>query len=218
MSGCLVPRDQGMLVTAISYATSKWAQLQVADRDDVLLRVSAGRFGDDRHLDLDDADLTEQVLADLDRILGVGAAPTEVQWNFGDVRFGKATYVHRAMNVGATPFHNLTIEILKSPSGSPELSRVKEPATRVPILENERVRVYRLSLAPGESTPTHTHPLPGLAVMITSGEIEITTAGKPTPDHLTVPVGDVRWRPTATTHAIKNIGKARFEAVDIEFK
>ena len=79
MSGCLVPRDQGMLVTAISYATSKWAQLQDADRDDVLLRVSAGRFGDDRHLDLDDADLTEQVLADLDRILGVSAAPTEVR-------------------------------------------------------------------------------------------------------------------------------------------
>ena len=79
MSGCLVPRDQGLLVTAISYATSKWAQLQDPTKDDVILRVSAGRFGDDRQLDLDDADLTEQVLTDLDRILGIKAAPTEVR-------------------------------------------------------------------------------------------------------------------------------------------
>src|SRR6266705_6753897 len=33
------------------------------------------------------------------RIETVGAAPAEVKWKFGDVRFGKATYVHRAMNI-----------------------------------------------------------------------------------------------------------------------
>ncbi len=49
------------------------------------------------------------------RIETVGAATAEVEWNFGDVKFGKATYVHRAMNVGTTPFHNLTIELLRSP-------------------------------------------------------------------------------------------------------
>ncbi len=79
VSGCLVPRDQGTLVTAISDATSKWAHLRDPDRDDVLLRVSAGRFGDDRHLDLDDHDLTERVLVDLDRVLGLRGAPTEVR-------------------------------------------------------------------------------------------------------------------------------------------
>ncbi|MBA3283265.1 MAG: protoporphyrinogen oxidase [Acidimicrobiia bacterium] len=79
MSGCLVPRDQGMLVTAISYATAKWAQLRDPERDDVLVRVSAGRHGDDRHLDLDDAALTERVLTDLDRVVGVRSAPTEVR-------------------------------------------------------------------------------------------------------------------------------------------
>ncbi len=78
-SGCLIPRDQGTLATAISYATSKWAQLRDPARDDVILRVSAGRFGDDRHLDLDDPDLTEAVLADLDRVIGVRGAPTEVR-------------------------------------------------------------------------------------------------------------------------------------------
>lgn len=78
-SGCLVPRDQGTLVTATSYATSKWAQLQDPERDDVILRTSVGRTGDARYHDLDDAALTERVLADLDRIVGVTGAPTETR-------------------------------------------------------------------------------------------------------------------------------------------
>lgn len=79
ISGCLVPRDQGTLVTAVSNATAKWAQLRDPERDDTILRVSAGRAGDDRQLALDDDDLVEQVLRDLDRILGVTAAPTAVR-------------------------------------------------------------------------------------------------------------------------------------------
>src|SRR5437868_15122576 len=39
------------------------------------------------------------------------AAPAEAQWKFGEVRFAKATYTHRAINIGTTPFHNLTTEL-----------------------------------------------------------------------------------------------------------
>ena len=78
-SGCLVPRDQGTLATAISYATSKWAQLRDPVAEDVILRVSAGRAGDDRHLELDDTDLVNSVLRDLDRIIGMTGAPTEIR-------------------------------------------------------------------------------------------------------------------------------------------
>jgi oxygen-dependent protoporphyrinogen oxidase len=78
-SGCLVPRDQGTLVTAVSYATSKWAQLRDPERDDVILRTSVGRTGDVRFWDLDDDALTERVLTDLDRIIGLSGAPTEVR-------------------------------------------------------------------------------------------------------------------------------------------
>ena len=78
-SGCLVPRSQGTLVTAVSFATSKWAQLRDPARGDVILRTSVGRVGDLRFGDLDDAVLTERVLADLDRIIGVSGAPSEVR-------------------------------------------------------------------------------------------------------------------------------------------
>lgn len=79
VSGCLVPRDQGLLATAVSQATAKWAQLRDPEHADVLLRVSVGRAGDGRQLDLDDTDLTTAVLGDLDRLYGLRADPTEVR-------------------------------------------------------------------------------------------------------------------------------------------
>src|SRR5260221_2171116 len=38
------------------------------------------------------------------RLEKVGAPTAEVQWKTGDVNFGKATYTHRAINIGTTPF------------------------------------------------------------------------------------------------------------------
>ena len=152
------------------------------------------------------------------RIETLGAAPGESLWKFGEVRFGKATYVHRAMNVGVTPFHNFTIELLKAPAGPPAPSIPKEPIAREPVLENERVRVFEVTLEPGQSTSMHTHVLPGLAIALTAGEVEVTTEGKNKPDRLNLPLGDLRWRAGAVTHTIKNVGKSRFSAVDIELK
>ena len=152
------------------------------------------------------------------RIETAGAAPGESLWKFGEARFGKATYVHRAMNVGVTPFHNFTIELLKPNAGAPAPSIPKEPIVRTPILENERVRAFEVMLEPGQSTSMHTHVLPGLAIALTAGDIEVTTQGKNKPDRLNLPPGDLRWRAGAVTHAIKNIGKSRFSAVDIELK
>jgi quercetin dioxygenase-like cupin family protein len=150
------------------------------------------------------------------RIENATATATEAQWKFGEVRFAKATYVHRAMNVGTTPFHNLTIELLKSPAFLADLSNLPKEAGREPVLENDRVRVYRLSLAPGESIAMHTHPLPGLVVTITAGEIEVTADGKAV--RHPVKSNDVSWRASAVTHSIRNVGRTRFEAVDIELK
>ena len=152
------------------------------------------------------------------RIETAGAAPGESLWKFGEVKFGKATYVHRAMNLGATAFHNLTIELLKSPPERKVISTQSEPVNRVPVLENERVRVFQVTLEPRQSTSMHTHVLPGLAIALNAGEIEVDTQGKSKPDRLNLPAGDLRWRSDAVTHAIKNVGKSRFTAVDIELK
>src|SRR2546423_9626356 len=101
------------------------------------------------------------------RLENASAPPTEAQWKFGEVRFAKATYIHRALNIGTTPFHNLTIELLKPSNFVANPSMLPVQIGRIPVLENDRVRVYRLSLAPGEAVGMHTHPLPGLVVTIT---------------------------------------------------
>ena len=152
------------------------------------------------------------------RIETAGAAPAEVEWKFGDVKFGKATYVHRAMNIGSTSFHNLTIELLKSTGAADSTQKSASDTRATPVLENERVRVYRVSLEPGQSTGMHTHFLPSLAVAITPAKLAVITEGKKDWTLLTLPAGDISWRGGALTHSIKNVGKTRFEGADIEMK
>jgi quercetin dioxygenase-like cupin family protein len=146
----------------------------------------------------------------------LGRDPADAEWKFGEVRFSKATYVHRAINVGTTPFHNLTIELLRPTNFVADPSNLPAEPGLIPILENDRVSVNRLSLAPGEAVPTHTHPYPGLQVTLTAAEIEVTANGK-TVQH-PVKAADVSWRAGGVTHSIKNAGKTTFEAVDIELK
>lgn len=148
------------------------------------------------------------------RIETLGREPVESPWKFGEVRFSKATYIHRAMNVGTTTFHNFTIELLKPPAGA---TLTREPG-REPVLENERVRVFRVTLEPGQSGPMHTHTVPILAIALTPGDLEVTTKGRDKPERVSRPEGNVLWRSEAVTHSVKNVGKTRYEGVDIEFK
>jgi quercetin dioxygenase-like cupin family protein len=154
------------------------------------------------------------------RIETLGAAPADSQVKFGDVGFRKATYVHRAMNVGTTPFHNFTIELLKSPQIAQALASVTAPITAAPVFENDRVRVYRTTLDPGQSTSTHTHVYAGLGVTLRGSEVEVLTKSKSgdKTERVRLSEGDVRWRAGVVTHSLKNVGTTRFEAVDIELK
>ena len=151
------------------------------------------------------------------RLETVTGPPSEAQWKSGEVRFAKATYTHRAMNIGTTPFHNFTIELLKPTNFAADPSALPdEEAGSKPILENDRVRVYRLSLAPREIQFLHTHPLPGLIVTLTAAEIEVLANGKA----VTHPVksNDISWQAGGATHSVTNVGGTRFESLVIEIK
>lgn len=78
-SGLLVPKVEGRLLTACSFASSKWAHVGAADPSVVVLRASAGRFGDDRAIGLDDDELVGRLLYDLDDLLGLDGSPAEVR-------------------------------------------------------------------------------------------------------------------------------------------
>lgn len=75
-SGFLVPERAGRLLTACSWASSKWAHLG-GDGTTVVLRASTGRIRDARHRSLTDAALVAAVHADLVPLLGLETRPVE---------------------------------------------------------------------------------------------------------------------------------------------
>lgn len=78
-SGAMVPRDAGLRVTACSWSSRKWARLAPEQGDGTeVVRAAVGRDDDRRALDLDDDDLAAAVVDDLDRLIGLRGAPTEV--------------------------------------------------------------------------------------------------------------------------------------------
>jgi oxygen-dependent protoporphyrinogen oxidase len=72
-SGFLVPRDSGLLLTAASWGSTKWAHWD--DGHHVILRVSAGHASDDRGATLDDDALLDGLRSDLTTTMGITAAP-----------------------------------------------------------------------------------------------------------------------------------------------
>jgi protoporphyrinogen/coproporphyrinogen III oxidase len=73
-SGFLVPRREGRLMTACSFGSLKWPHW--ANAADIVLRVSAGRAGDDRPFRLDDETLVDRLRAELSQAFGALPDPT----------------------------------------------------------------------------------------------------------------------------------------------
>jgi len=83
-SGALVAAGEPLSVKGVTHSSTKWAHL--GGDGFVRLRASLGRFGEAAALQADDATLIAQVLADLDVLDGIHAAPVDVhvqRWGGG---------------------------------------------------------------------------------------------------------------------------------------
>lgn len=76
-SGFLVPRSEGLLMTACSWASSKWEHLGGGPTE--YLRVSAGHVDDHRAMEMTDEDLVDRLLEELSWVAQVSAEPREVR-------------------------------------------------------------------------------------------------------------------------------------------
>jgi oxygen-dependent protoporphyrinogen oxidase len=76
VSGFLVPRVDGRLMTACTWLSAKWPHL--ARPGTTLLRASAGRWGDERALDMADEELVGLLRAELQEAMGISAPPDAV--------------------------------------------------------------------------------------------------------------------------------------------
>ncbi|WP_416900521.1 protoporphyrinogen oxidase [Micromonospora echinospora] len=69
LSGFLVPGTEGLLIKAATFFTTKWGHLRRPDGV-ALVRASVGRYGEERQLQLSDADLVATVHRELSGVLG----------------------------------------------------------------------------------------------------------------------------------------------------
>ncbi|HVE47137.1 MAG TPA: protoporphyrinogen oxidase [Acidimicrobiales bacterium] len=93
-SGFLVPRREGLLMTACSFASSKWPHWGAPS--EVVLRVSAGRWGDERAMDFGDAELVARLHRELARALGLRGEPLETRVTRWPAAFPQYTPGHLA--------------------------------------------------------------------------------------------------------------------------
>ena len=145
-----------------------------------------------------------------------GAEPADLILKNDEVRFSKGPFTHRVTNVAITPFHNITVEILSTPGRAAASTPDTSPGHSI-VLDNDRVRVERLILEPGQSTNVHTHGLSALSVFLANSKVLVESPGKKL-ETIEYKRGDFRWRDAPVTHSLKNIGATTFEAVGIDLK
>ena len=98
-----------------------------------------------------------------------------------------------------------------------------EPSAQVGtrlLFENERVRVWDLRLAPGESTPLHCHLSDYLYVVIGDGSLQTVHADGRRDPPRAMHDGDVRFRAVdgESIHAALNAGDSPWRNIVIELK
>lgn len=120
-------------------------------------------------------------------------------------------YTHKVINAGDTVFDVFDIEALKRPDG-PQ----KKPIGPV-AAENASMRVYRYELAPGASSPQHTHERPYMIVAATPMELKMTAPDGQASAH-PVKAGDLHWVDQKVTHTLTNQGSEKGVIVEVELK
>ena len=162
------------------------------------------------------------LIGDTDRtgqVLGAAETPTPRR-EPGSVNFSfysREPAVHTITIKGDAPFHNIVVELAKpAPYGFKPGSR-DGVAGYTQVLDNERVRAWRLVLPPGAEAAAIAQAAPGIRVIVAGGEIVERVAGRP--DRGIAPhAGEFFWQDAGVTRAVKNVGVTRVELVEVELK
>lgn len=138
---------------------------------------------------------------------------------------GAATYgtvgaepvTHRVVNGDKSVFQIIAVELRRSkPLGNAVSSRDGAPQY-VQIVDNSRIRAWRLILAPGQSTPSISQANRGIRVVVRGGLLTTITSGLQD-QQLALRPGDFAVQPVGATRALKNSGAETIELVEIELK
>jgi hypothetical protein len=129
--------------------------------------------------------------------------------------YAREPLVHSVAITGDTPFHNIVVELEYSTPGRFTAGARGQGYTQ--ILDNERVRIWRLVLEPGQTAPAITQSAPGVRVVIDGGELVESVPGK-ADRHKAPRSGEFFWQEAGQTRAVRNVGTTRIDLVELELK
>ena len=151
------------------------------------------------------------------QVLGAEATvtPERGRGSVSFTNYARAPLVHTVAVTGDEPFHNIVVELeYAGPGRFTAGTRADRYAV---VLDNERVRAWRLTLEPGEAAPAITQTAPGLRVVVDGGELVESVPGKP--DRAKAPrSGEFFWQDAGETRAVRNIGTTPITLVELELK
>lgn len=155
-----------------------------------------------------------------------GSSEVTPAGTLGDGRPGRLNFVdvtstgprtHKATNIGPTPFHNISF-ILKNPGPEGFTPSDRSDADRyTQILDNARLRAWRVILEPGAATGEITQSAPGLRVYVHGGVLAEKVPGA-APRGMAPDQGDFIWQDAGQTRAVENTGTTLIEFVEFELK
>ena len=135
----------------------------------------------------------------------------------GYYRASQGAYTHRFTNVDSKSFRAIGIELLSNaPLGGGGMP-LTESAGVKKVLDNERVRGYRLTLTPGESIGPVTLPGRSVRVAQTAGVLEQSVNGGKS-SKTSLDLAQFEWRETAASYVLKNVSETTMELIEFEFK
>jgi hypothetical protein len=129
--------------------------------------------------------------------------------------FSKKPQTHTGANGGSTPFHNIVVALLYPQGG--RFTPGSRGSGYQQLIDNDRVRAWRLQLEPGQSVAAITQSAPGMRIVVDGGEISESVPGAP--DRAWgLRNGEFFWQDAGVTRSVKNIGTTPINIVEFELK
>jgi hypothetical protein len=135
----------------------------------------------------------------------------------GYVNYAGKHFVHRVGNTSDVVNHQLAFEILVPSAGSFAASdRSSAPQYKMET-DNDRVRVWRLKLPPGEGAELIDQKGPAVRTIL-AGERMLETDSSGQVKEIPIKSGDFAWLSAAGSRSVTNAGLTPLELVEVELK
>ena len=173
-------------------------------------------YADSVSVNLSPAIRTNQAYGDDEISAPASSEPVPGRVSFNNVT-ANGNYTHKASNVGPTPFQNVSF-ILKNPEATGNsVSSRSGAAAYEQVMDNARVRAWRVVLAPGEETGRITQSAPGIRIYVRGGVVDELVTGA-APRGMAPNAAEFIWQDAGQTRAVRNTGSTIVEFVEFELK